>query len=687
MAVMNSALERYYIIELNFKHISIKSKILSFLKKNKGKEFKFNTLLNVLQLDRTKRKVLRNELEKLTSQGQIIKTGKYYSIKSNPYAVNSKSSNNKSSKHSVNSDEKFLTYEKPLLKFITGRFEGDKNEGIVVPDSKIIKKDVYVTGENISGAKFGDKVLCKLVNYKDQNKERAELYGKIEEVIGTAGELTTEIQAVFGKYNLNEDFPEKVIKETERLSIEYDLNNRLDLREKKCFTIDPSDAKDFDDALSIEKLNTGNYLVGVHIADVSHYVKENTPLDIEALKRGTSVYLVDNVVPMLPEVLSNNICSLRPDEDRLTYSVMIEITEGAEVKGFEIKKSIINSKKRFTYQEAQDVIDKKKGPLKKEVLQLYKISKNLTSKRMKEGSLNFETKEVKFAFTKKGKVKDIVVKERLDSMRLIEEFMLLANKCVTQYITRRQKEEKRELPFIYRVHDLPDQQKLKDLSEFIIQFGYKIKLKPPVPDKESLKKLLEEINGKPEEYVINDLLIRAMAKAIYTDKNIGHYGLGFEDYTHFTSPIRRYPDLLVHRILHEYITEEGNLQSRINYYKKTLPEICKHCSLQEQNAVSAEREVIKIRQIEYINRHPNKIFNGIISGLIERGMFVEINDILVEGMVRYKDIEDDYYEYDQKNHCAIGRRTKKVYHAGQNVKVRILKTNMENKKIDFELID
>lgn len=572
------------------------------------------------------------------------------------------------------------------MKFITGRFEGDKHAGIVIPDSKVIKRDVYISEENINGAKFGDKVLCKLINFKDQLNERSELFGRIDDVIGTAGELTTEIKAVFGKYNLNEDFPPKVIEETEKLSYNQDLENRLDLRKKKCFTIDPADAKDFDDALSIEKLKNGNYLVGVHIADVSHYVRENTTLDKEALKRGTSVYLVDTVVPMLPEVLSNNICSLRPDEDRLTFSVMIEITEEGDIQKFEIKKSIINSKKRFTYQEAQDIIDKKKGPLQKEVLQLYKISKNLTSRRMKEGSLNFETKEVKFTFTKTGKVKDIVIKERLDSMRLIEEFMLLANKCVTQYVTRRQKKEKRQLPFIYRVHDLPDQQKLKDLSEFIIQFGYKIKLKSPIPDKESLKKLLDEIKGKPEEYVINDLLIRAMAKAIYTDKNIGHYGLGFEDYTHFTSPIRRYPDLLVHRILYDYLTE-SNLQNRINHYRNILPEICKHCSLQEQNAVNAEREVIKIRQIEYINRHPNKVFNGIISGLIERGMFIEINDILIEGMVRYKDIEDDYYEYDQKNHCAIGRRTKKVYHAGQNVKVRILKTNMENKKIDFELID
>jgi ribonuclease R len=523
------------------------------------------------------------------------------------------------------------------------------------------------------------------LNFKEQVNERAELYGRVEDIIGTAGELTTEIKAVLAKYNLNEEFPSKVLKEAQEIEENQNPGERLDYRKKNCFTIDPQDAKDFDDAVSIEKLKNGNFLVGVHIADVSHYVRENTELDKEALKRGTSVYLVDKVVPMLPEVLSNNICSLRPHEDRLTFSVLIEMTEKGDVKKFDIKKTIINSKRRFTYAEAQEIIDTKKGDLKNDVIQLYKISKNLTKKRMDEGSLDFESKEVKFTFTKSGKVKDIIIKERLDSMRLIEEFMLLANKCVTIYVSQKQKKDKRHYPFIYRVHDLPDAEKLKQLSEFIQQFGYTVKLRGPLPNKASLKNLLDEIKGKPEEFVINDQLIRSMAKAVYTDQNIGHYGLGFEDYTHFTSPIRRYPDLIVHRVLHDYLTDE-NLTQKINKYSKVLPEIAKHCSMMEQNAVNAEREVIKIRQIEYINKHLKKPFHGIISGIVERGMFIEINEILIEGMVRFKDLKDDYFEYDDKNHRAVGRRTRKTYHAGQEVKVKILKTNMETKKIDFELI-
>lgn len=586
------------------------------------------------------------------------------------------------------SKEKSESPDKPkiLLKFVTGRYEGNTTWGVVIPDSKIVKKEIQIEGKDHNGAKTGDKVLCRILNYKDQVNDRAELYGRVEDVIGTAGELTTEIKAVLAKYNLDEEFPTRVLKEAQEIEENQDPGERLDYRKKNCFTIDPQDAKDFDDAVSIEKLKNGNFLVGVHIADVSHYVKENSELDKEALKRGTSVYLVDKVVPMLPEVLSNNICSLRPNEDRLTYSVLIEMTEMGDVKKFDIKKTIINSKRRFTYSEAQEVIDTKKGDLKKDVLQLYKISKNLTKKRMAEGSLDFESKEVKFTFTKTGKVKDIVIKERLDSMRLIEEFMLLANKCVTIYVSQKQRKDKRNYPFIYRVHDLPDSEKLKQLSEFIKQFGYNIKLKGPVPNKASLKNLLDEIKGKPEEFVINDQLIRSMAKAIYTDQNIGHYGLGFEDYTHFTSPIRRYPDLIVHRILHDYISGD-NLNGSIGKYSKVLPEIAKHCSLMEQNAVSAEREVIKIRQIEYINRHLKKTFHGIVSGIIERGMFIEIDEILIEGMVRFKDLRDDYYEYDEKNHRAVGRRTRKSYHAGQEVKVRVIKTNMETKKIDFELIN
>lgn len=665
-------------------------------------------MLNKLQLDSSEKSELREQLNKLLSENKVERDGKYFSYKQAGHSPERNDNKREKRSGARNKDQQStkrppkksnsrikreekpiqgIQKDRPLLKFVTGRFEGDKQMGVVIPDSKIIRRDIYIEGKNINGAKFGDKVLCKLINFEDQVDENSDLYGTIEDVIGTAGELTTEVKSVLAKYNLIEEFPQDVINETAKIQAGANPGDRLDYRDKNCLTIDPKDAKDFDDAVSIERLSNGNYLLGVHIADVSHYVKENTKLDEEALKRGTSVYLADRVIPMLPEVLSNDICSLRPGEDRLTFSVLIEMTPKGNVKKYDIKKTIINSKRRFTYQEVQDIINTKKGDFEDDILLLYKLSKNLTKKRMNEGSLDFESKEVKFTFTAKGKIKEILVKERLDSMRLIEEFMLLANKCVTEFVSRKQKEEKRYLPFIYRVHDLPDQEKLKVLSEFIKQFGYKVKLTTPVPDKDSLKKLLAEIKGKPEEYVINDLLIRSMAKAIYTDKNIGHYGLGFEDYTHFTSPIRRYPDLMVHRILLDYIQKKPTPQAKVNKYKNELPDMCKHCSLQEQNAVNAEREVVKIRQIEYINDHLDKTYEGIISGIVERGVFIEINDILIEGMVRFKDIKDDYYEFDQKNHRAIGRRKRKVFRAGTKVKVKVLKTNMETKKIDFTLLE
>jgi len=567
-------------------------------------------------------------------------------------------------------------------KYITGKFENHQTYGLVFPDSREIRKEIIVSSDDFNNAKDGDKVYLEIINPDDSKDEFSDLRGKILEVLGRSGDRGTEEKSIMRKFNLVKAFPKEVEREAKSIEINYDLEDRVDLRDKIIFTIDPEDAKDFDDAVSVEKNEDGTYVLGVHIADVSHYVKEDTPLDREALRRATSVYLVKNVIPMLPEKLSNGVCSLRPNEDSLTFSIFITLTKRFALKSFEIKKSIINSKRRFSYEEAQKIIDTKKGDFSEELLLMYKMSKSITLTRLKEESLDFDSNEVKFTFTSKGEVDDIIVKERLESMRLIEEFMLLANKCATLFVKEISKKNEMHYPFVYRVHDIPNKDKMKELSEFVKQFGYTINPE----DKNSLRKLLTEIKSKPEEFIINNLLIRSMAKAIYTTKNIGHYGLGFRDYTHFTSPIRRYPDLVVHRLLHEYIKSGKDIHKKIEHYKIILPEICKQSSIMEQNAEQAERESIKLMQGEYISKHIGDEYEGIVSGIVQFGMFVEIMDILVEGMIRFRDIEGDYYEYDEKKHIAVGRRKHKVYHAGQKVKIKVIRVNKENKKIDFALV-
>ena len=566
--------------------------------------------------------------------------------------------------------------------FISGKFENHGSYGIVFPDSRETKREILIAPEAFGNAGNGDKVYLEIINPEDLKDENSDLRGEVTEVLGKSGDRLTEEKSIIRKFNLVKEFPREVENEAEKASIDVNLDERVDLRDKTIFTIDPIDAKDFDDAVSVEILEDGTYMLGVHIADVSHYVKEGSALDKEALKRATSVYLVKNVVPMIPEKLSNDICSLKPGEDRLTFSVFIKLSKRCAVKSYEIKKSVIRSKRRFTYEEAQEIIETKKGDFAEELLLMYKLSKSITLKRLKEESLDFDSNEVKFVFDSNGNVDDIVVKQRLDSMRLIEEFMLLANKCATIFVNDLSKKIKIKLPFIYRVHDIPNKDKMKELAEFVKQFGYTINIE----EKNSLRKLLTAIEGKPEEFLINNLLIRSMAKAIYTEKNIGHYGLGFKDYSHFTSPIRRYPDLLVHRILYDYIYNEKNIIKRAEHYKNIIPPAGKQSSIMEQNAEQAERESIKLFQGEYINKHIGEEYEGIISGMMQYGMFVEIMDILVEGMIRFRDIEDDYYDCDEKNHIARGRRRGRTFRAGQKVKIKVVRVNKETKKIDFNLV-
>lgn len=567
-------------------------------------------------------------------------------------------------------------------KFVAGRFENYQTYGIVYPDSKEIKQEILISTDNFNNAESGDKVNVEIINPEELSTDNPELRGKITEVFGKSGERVTEELSILRKYNLKKEFPLIIEEEAEKISKRIDLKNRIDLRDKVIFTIDPEDAKDFDDAVSIETTESGEYIIGVHIADVSHYVTHDSLLDKEALKRGTSVYLVKNVVPMLPEKLSNDICSLKPDEDRHTFSVFIRLSKRYALKGYEIKKTLIRSKRRFTYEEAQSIIDNGRGDFADELLLMHKLSKSITLKRLKAESLDFDSNEVRFEFAKTGEVKNIELKKRLDSMRLIEEFMLLANKCATLFVKELSRKLKITLPFLYRVHDIPNKEKMEELSEFVGQFGYSINIE----DKNSLRSLLDSIEGRPEEYIINDLLIRSMAKAVYTTKNIGHYGLGFKDYTHFTSPIRRYPDLIIHRILNEYIYHTEKIKESAGYYKTVLQDICRHSSSMEQNAEQAERESIKLMQSEYLSRHLGDEYDGIISGIVQYGIFVEIIELLTEGMIRFRDMEDDYYEFNEKKHIAVGRRKRKIFRAGQKVRIKVIRVNMESRKIDFALV-
>ena len=563
-----------------------------------------------------------------------------------------------------------------------GTLEVSKSYAFLVTENRTLANDIFIPKEKLKGGKTGDKAIVKVVEWPDKAKNPI---GQVIDILGQAGDNTTEMHAILAEFGLPYVYPVAVEKAADKIPDvipQEEIERREDFRQVTTFTIDPRDAKDFDDALSIKKLKEGLWEVGVHIADVTHYVKEGGIIDREGEKRATSVYLVDRTIPMLPERLSNYICSLRPDEEKLTYSVVFDITEKGEVKNSRVVHTVIKSDRRFTYEEAQQIIETQAGEYKEEILTLNIIAKALREKRFTNGAINFDRYEVKFEIDEKGKPVSVYFKEAKDSNKLIEEFMLLANRTVAEKIGIVPKNKKpKVLP--YRIHDLPDPEKLDNLAQFIARFGYRIRTSGAKTDvSKSINHLLDDIQGKKEENLIETVSIRAMQKARYSVHNIGHYGLAFEYYTHFTSPIRRYPDMLVHRLLTKYLEENGRSVSAVKY-----EDLCDHCSEMEQIAANAERASIKYKQVEFMADRVGQVFDGVISGVTEWGLYVELNENKCEGMIPIRDLDDDYYEFDEKNYCLRGRRKNRIYSLGDAITVKVARANLEKKQLDFTLLN
>lgn len=562
-----------------------------------------------------------------------------------------------------------------------GKLDVKENYAFLQVDDRLLTNDIFIPVDKLKGGKNGDKAVVKIVEWEKRDRNPV---GEVLEVLGASGDNETEMHAILLEFGLPYSYPsalEDVANEIPEEITEEEVKKRLDCREIPTFTIDPRDAKDFDDALSVRKLSNGNWEVGVHIADVTHYVKVGDSINEEAYKRATSVYLVDRTIPMLPERLSNQLCSLRPDEEKLCYSVMFEMDDDANVKKYQIVHTVIKSNRRFTYEEAQSVIETQEGDMKDEILALDALAKKLRERRFKSGAIAFERTEVRFEIDEKGKPLSVYFKESQDANKLIEEFMLLANRTVSEHIGKKKKEEKVKT-FIYRVHAQPDPEKLNNLSQFIAKFGYK--LKTTGKDKEvstSINQLLNQVQGKKEQNLIETITIRSMAKAEYSTDNCGHYGLAFDYYTHFTSPIRRYPDMIAHRLLDIYA--DGGKSVDENVYE----DMCKHCSEMEQLAANAERASIKYKQVEFMQDKVGQTYNGVISGIQEWGIYVELNENKCEGMIPIRDLDDDYYSYDEKNYCLVGKKYRRTYSLGDEVVVRIKKTNLDKKQMDFEMIE
>ncbi|WP_413667628.1 ribonuclease R [Mucilaginibacter sp. Mucisp86] len=561
----------------------------------------------------------------------------------------------------------------------TGIVKLSERYAFFIPDDRKMMHDIFIPISELNGAKNGIKAVAEITDWPTEAKNPI---GRIKHILGAQGENDTEMNAILAEYGFPLAFPAEVEHDAEEISdviTSEEIAKRRDFRNITTFTIDPFDAKDFDDALSYRVLDNGNYEVGVHIADVSHYIIPDSALDKEALDRATSVYLVDRVIPMLPERLSNGLCSLRPKEEKLCFSAVFEMDENANIITEWYGKTIIYSDRRFTYEEVQEIIETGEGDFKEEIFKLNALAYRLRDRKFKNGAISFETTEVKFKLDETGKPTGVYVKERKDAHKLIEDFMLLANRKVAEYVSKMGK-GKHRYTFVYRVHDSPKPDALANFAQFAARFGYKINTKSDKETAKSLNYLMEDVEGKKEQNVLTHLAIRSMAKAIYTTKSSSHYGLAFDHYTHFTSPIRRYPDVMVHRLLFHYLN--GGQSANAEFYEK----LCSHSSLMEKKAADAERSSVKYKQAEYLRDQVGNTFMGIISGVTEWGMYVEIIENKCEGMIRLRDISDDFYTLDEKNYAIIGQRKKKIYQLGDEVKIKVKQVDLTKKQIDFILV-
>jgi ribonuclease R len=695
------------------------SAIIQFLNDNADKQYNYKQISAALDVSAEERRTtLRDVLDKLRDDELVLETqrGKYKTNNRKPVLEGrfERRSNGKNffvpndegnivyipernAMHAMNGDivrvQLFAKRKRAesegevieILKRTESRFVGtlqvQKDFGFLVLDSRILANDIFIPKENLKGGKNGDKAVVEIIEWplKANNP-----IGKVLDVLGEAGENTTEMHAILAQYGLPYEYPKKVEDAAEKISAGItpeEIAKREDMRKVFTMTIDPADAKDFDDALSIKELSPTTWEIGVHIADVTHYVKPSDIIDEEAQKRATSIYLVDRTIPMLPERLSNELCSLRPNEDKLCFSVIFEMNDKGHVLKHRIAKTVINSDVRMAYEDAQKIIDTEKGNHSKQVLIMNSIAKQLRERRFANGAIGFERHEVRFNLDEKGKPLGVYFTEMKEANHLIEEFMLLANRTVAEDVGNVGANKKAKT-FVYRVHDLPDPEKLENLNTFILRFGHKIKTTGSNRQiAQSFNALFDAVKDRPEENLVETIAIKTMAKAVYTTRNVGHYGLAFDYYTHFTSPIRRYPDMMAHRLLNDYLANKKSAD------EEEIEALCLHSSDMELVATRAERDSIKYKQVEFMTDKIGQVFDGVISGVTEWGIYVEIKENMCEGMIPIRELDDDFYELDEKNYRLIGRRTKREYRLGQELQITVARANLERKQLDFALAD